>query len=210
MLIGSSGDYHLFDESWQSVKYDHFQHRPRDHISPDKKPPTDDPGLYSLNYVKMTVKEHGEHLFISTYHPSFHPFLPEYYEQCPLFVKIDRATGAWEKMYGRFSPLYQKYKTIGQFSFFIFEMDDAGHFYVCFEIDTRIYLYDQEFINTRIVREQLQSEFPAGTRRAQDPVTPQLTEVQRQSAYSVLFPSDASLYAKCGAVKRQGEGSDPG
>ncbi len=82
---------------------------------------------------------------ISSGHPYFHPFLPDYYEECPLIVEIDKATGVCEEMYGRFSPVYQKYNTVGQFSFFNFEMDDEGRFYICFEIDPKIYVYDHDF-----------------------------------------------------------------
>src|SRR5699024_5484658 len=48
-------------------------------------------------------------------------------------------------MLGRRSPDYLQYKGLGQFSFVDFEMDSEGRFYIGFEIDPKIYVYDHRF-----------------------------------------------------------------
>lgn len=147
ILVGPSQDYHLFDADWRSISHQFIEGQPRSHISVNSTPPTDDPGLYALDYHKMSVHSFGEKFFvnITTDHPYCNYFLPIFHKQCPIILQIDIMTGAWEDMYGRWSPEYLKYNGLGQFSFLTFDIDSQGRFYVCFEIDPRIYVYDREF-----------------------------------------------------------------
>lgn len=147
ILIGPSRDFHAFDPDWRSIIHRTIKQSPRDHITVNSTPPTDDPGLYSLDYINMDVEYFGSKLYftIGTDHPYCHPFLPIYYQECPIIVEVDFWSGTWEEMFGRRSPSYKNYNGLGQFSFSRFEIDDKGRFYVSFEIDPRIYVYDREF-----------------------------------------------------------------
>src|SRR5690606_31506078 len=145
ILIGPSRDFHAFDPDWRSIIHRTIKSHPRDHIPVNNTPPTDDPGLYSLDYFNMDIENFNEKLFISvsTDHPYCHPFLPLYYEECPIIVQVDFWSGTWEEMFGRRSPKYRNYNGLGQFSFFTFALDDKGRFYVGFEIDPKVYVYDR-------------------------------------------------------------------
>ena len=106
------------------------------------------PGLYSPVYYKFILRKHNKHVFfpIQSQHPEFN-FVESknYYENARVLAKLDLQTGKVVDLLGRFSPVYQQFNNIGQFSLVNFDIAPNGDFYLSYEADSVIYQYDADF-----------------------------------------------------------------
>jgi len=149
MFIGSSWDCHLYNNDWERMKsYTinwQIKHSKEEML---KNPEPDMPGLYSLMWDKLRVKSYNNYVYlpIESQHPTFNMVVSEnYFKNARILAKMDYKTGVVEELLGKRSPVYQEYKNLGHFSYFSYDIDTDGNFYVSFEPDSLIYKFDHHF-----------------------------------------------------------------
>lgn len=149
MFIGSSWDCHLYNNDWERKKsYTinwQIKHS-KDEMLRNPEPAM--PGLYSLMWDKLRVKSFKDHVYlpIESQHPTFNMVVSEnYFKNARVLAKMNYKTGVVEELLGKRSPVYQEYKNLGHFSYFSYDIDTEGNFYLSFEPDSLIYKFDQDF-----------------------------------------------------------------
>jgi hypothetical protein len=105
--------------------------------------------IYTKTYEKLIVKTYDNFLYYNVVceYPKFN-FIKtpsSFFEEAYVIAKLDLSTGYIVDMLGGYSPAYWEYETKRQFSFTNFDIDKDGNFYVNFEADSLIYVYDQNY-----------------------------------------------------------------
>ncbi len=136
----------IFDENWQRIEQFRTSWR-RDHLDPVNPDPTD-PYLYSHEWEKLIIRPFSENeILIPIYseHKNFNVFIDGYYQEGRIFYVFDIKNQDFVNLLGRRSPEYLNYKYIPHHSFFSYDIDSEGNFYISHEIDSLIYVYDSDF-----------------------------------------------------------------
>ncbi|MFP4022934.1 MAG: hypothetical protein ACLFVR_00295 [Thiohalospira sp.] len=149
LFIGSSWDCHLYNEDWEREKSYTINWK-IEHSNEEmlKNPEPDMPGLYSLMWDKLRVKSYNNYVYlpIESQHPTFNMVVSEnYFKNARILAKMNYKTGVVEELLGKRSPVYQEYKNLGHFSYFSYDMDKKGNFYISFEPDSLIYKFNHQF-----------------------------------------------------------------
>ena len=105
--------------------------------------------IYTLSYNKLIIRNYKGYAYFNIYceHPLFNSIITpqRYFKHCRLLAKMDLKDGAIEKMYGRFSPVYQDNEYLKYLIFISYDITNSGNFYICFEADSLIYEYDSKY-----------------------------------------------------------------
>ena len=144
-FVGASNDCHLYDSALQIQK--------RYVIDKGKREGTanyETPWIYTLSYGHLVMKNYGNKLYYTVFSEyqdmNFIDSPTSYFRNVHYLCQMDLETGKVEKMLGKYPPIYTQKETLKPFTFVDFDIDREGNFYVSFEADSLIYMYDKEFI----------------------------------------------------------------
>ncbi len=142
-LVGPSNDCYIFNNQFEKESF--FL------IAPNKKKPKvsyEDPFLYTLCYPKLILRNYKNIVYSNVFceHPDLHMFTSyqRYKENAHSIVSINIETGERTKVFGDYPETYEEDNT-KQFSFVNYDIDKEGNFYVNYEADSLIYVYDNDF-----------------------------------------------------------------
>jgi len=150
MFLGSTLDFHVFNKNWQRIRQFRINRERNDNVI-DKvnNLSVDDPLLYTLDYEKLILHANSKgDIFIPIYseHSDFNGFSTmDYYKEGRILAKLDIESGSIQELLGRRSPEYLKYRYLGHHSFFSFDISNNDFFYISHEIDSTIYVYNNDF-----------------------------------------------------------------
>ena len=144
VFIGTANDCHIFSSNFEKIKtyvIDKYYNESESYDSPLK---------YSLCYPKLKIVPYEESFIYNTYTeaPSlnFYDNKEKYFKNCRILTKVDANTGKVVDHFGRFSPIYNKSdKDLRLTSLVDFDIDSSGNYYITYEADSLIYLYDKDF-----------------------------------------------------------------
>jgi len=151
---------HLLMEDWNFYKYSKnwkFEGRFRINwhgkvgyndlmLYPEKY--ADKPDMYELAYInsQLGMLTDSTIIFnIDTEHMKFNAFTTAaYYKEARTFAELSLKTGKVKRVFMKKSPAYQQYAYVPHLIGQYFASDDS-HFYVGYEVDPKIYVYDRDF-----------------------------------------------------------------
>ena len=143
-FVGASNDCHLYDSELQIQK--------RYVIDKGKREGTanyETPWIYTLSYEHLAMKNYDKYLYYTVFSEyqdmNFINSPKSYFQNAHYLCKMNLETGNVEKMLGKYPPIYDEKEELKQFSFVDFDMDANGNFYISFEGDSLIYMYDNDF-----------------------------------------------------------------
>ncbi len=148
LFIGSSFDVHLFNQNWERLKRltMDWQSSVRD-VHPVNPSPEEHFMLYTMEYTKFIVRPTSNNeviLPIFSQHQYFNPWTKRYYKEGRIMALLDLESGKVTKIFGRRSPEYLNFEFVGHHSFFSFDIDSNDNIYIAHEIDSLIYVYDND------------------------------------------------------------------
>ncbi|MCX6327673.1 MAG: hypothetical protein NT144_13635 [Bacteroidia bacterium] len=149
IFIGSGNDCHLYNNKFERIRKfvidkgtSMSNKKQMINITADMK------WVYTLCYPKLIARNYNNYLFYNVYvdHPNYNMCTSaDYYKNGRIIAKMNLKNGKIEEILGRISPEYQKHHFIGQFGLPSFDISSEGDFYVCFEADPVIYVYDKNY-----------------------------------------------------------------
>ncbi|MDR2811133.1 MAG: hypothetical protein LBB84_11370 [Tannerellaceae bacterium] len=144
LYIGPSNDCYIYDKNFVSINK--FVINKGDKNS---EASYNAPWIYTLMYENLILKNYKNYLYYTIYseRPSFN-FIEspeEYFEKVHILSKLNLETGIVEEVIGQYPPIYREDKSLKQFNFIHFDIDNNGKFYISFEADSLIYQYDENF-----------------------------------------------------------------
>lgn len=151
ILVGTADDYHIFDSLWVRKKVftiDRGTNEKEIDLVNKKNINGSMKWVYTKCYNKLIYRNYKNYLFYNIYcdHPNYNMATSsDYFKNGRIIAKMNVSNGVMEEILGRLSPVYQKYTFIGQFALTSFDISNIGDFYVCFEADPTIYVYDKNF-----------------------------------------------------------------
>lgn len=101
---------------------------------------------HTFGYDKLQLKMWEDYLYVNIVAdgPEFNVFSPNFIDEARVLAKIDTKTGELVDIMGRITPQYVE--TNGNaFPYMSFDISDKGDLYVAFEVDSLIYVYDNEY-----------------------------------------------------------------
>jgi hypothetical protein len=154
IFYGHANDAHVFDKNWKKLKESHINWNGSvdyGYGRDIKNPEPDEPTIYSMDFVNPKIKHFKNKSYVPIYseHSDFNGFTnDEYYLNGRIIAEIN-----FDSLYnievtrllGRRTPELLKNKYLPHHSSFDFDVDSKGNFYVAHEIDSAIYVYDQDF-----------------------------------------------------------------
>ncbi|WP_299132742.1 hypothetical protein [uncultured Tenacibaculum sp.] len=153
LFIGSSYDVHIHKNDFEREKtfVMKWNFTTKDHkITLDNLDPLNHK-LYSPHYMnfKLEAPSSDEIYFpIEAKHQLFNSFnSKKYYEDARIFAKLNLNNGKIETLFGKKSREYLKYKYLGFYDTFDYETDSKGRFYVSFQPDSLVYVYNKNYKN---------------------------------------------------------------
>ncbi len=107
----------------------------------------ENPNTYTLMYDQLRIKEYNDTLYFSIAgnHPIFNMYAPAYFNSARIVKGVPIQKDKASFVMGRLSPKIRGEKGRYQFFMFDFDMDEAGNFYVGYELDSLIYKFDHRF-----------------------------------------------------------------
>lgn len=150
VFIGSSLDAHVHSKDGYRLEQNTIQWRGQydySNIGDVPYPPSDELSLYSFSYEQLILREHDNFLYanVQSEHENFNMFKRAFYEEGRILAKIDMNDWKVVDIIGRRSPEYLKYQYVGHLSYVSFDISSKGDFYINYEIDPAIYVYDRDF-----------------------------------------------------------------
>lgn len=102
---------------------------------------------YTLLYPKLRLHRYNDRLYmpIAGEHPLFNPLVPDYYEKTRIIRSVSLTDKSENQIMGRLSPVVEKADGKSQFFMFDYDIDKNGDFYVTYELDSLIYVFDNQF-----------------------------------------------------------------
>lgn len=151
-IMGPTNDCHFFDKDWNSLRKEYLDNgltlsnksmlRAKKDIEGDAK------WVYTPSYSKLALRSYKNSLFynINAEHPNFNALTErqKVLKDGRIIAKVDLKNSKLTNVIGRLSPVYSKYK-LPQFMLTSFDITNKGEFYVCYEVDPTIYLYDKDY-----------------------------------------------------------------
>lgn len=142
-FIGPSNDCYVFN---QYFKKNHFFVLNRSNYGTE--PSYDSPFYYTLSYPKLILRNYKDKVYTNVYceHPQLHMFSSynEYIEGAHYIASVGLLDGAMDSVYGNYPKTYEAGNT-KQFTLVNYDVDKDGNFYVSFEADSLVYMYDNAF-----------------------------------------------------------------
>lgn len=149
LFIGPSYDFYTFNKNWDRINNKRIDWKKKNNRKEMLKSPKPNMrGLYAPVYYKLILRENNGYVYfpISSQHPTFNYInSKEYYKNARILAKMNINTGEVVKLMGRYSPIFQDYNFIPQFSLPNYDIAPNGDFYVSFEPDSLIYLYNNNY-----------------------------------------------------------------
>jgi hypothetical protein len=143
-FIGGSNDCHFFDKD--------FRHKKSFIIDKGNKSGSldyDSPAIYTLNYSNLIIKNYEDYLYYTIYSEygtmNFIESPLDYFKKSRMISKLNIKTGRVEKVLGNFPDIYCRDLSLKQLSNLNFDIDNDGSFYLSFEADSLIYVFDKDF-----------------------------------------------------------------
>lgn len=152
-FIGSGRDCHIYNKEFVKKKTYIVKNtvtiRKENELKKQYIPSPDNPYIYTLTYLKLIIRDFNDYLYFTIYseYPTFNfIFDPlRYFKKCHLLFKININDGSVEKIIGNYSQVYVNNFELKQFSLINFDISKQGTFYISFEADSLIYVYDKNF-----------------------------------------------------------------
>ena len=146
-FVGGGNDCHLYDSDLNVLKRYSIQKGTK---HDDGEPVNyDTPWIYTLSYEHLAMKNYDKYLYYTVFSEyqdmNFINSPKSYFQNAHYLCKMNLETGNVEKMLGKYPPIYDEKEELKQFSFVDFDMDANGNFYISFEGDSLIYMYDNDF-----------------------------------------------------------------
>lgn len=140
ILMGGTRELYLYDTTFS------LQHRCR-LVSPERErglPLCEQAFAYSLAYANLTPRLVGDKLFLNITAGSrdFNPSHFDYLNRARILMRVDVRTGKIDTLLGRYSPAIG-YMTA--FDGFGYDITPEADFYVGYEADSVIYVYDRNY-----------------------------------------------------------------
>lgn len=145
-FIGGSNDIYRYDPD--NNKTNTFSCYPGNlNEVPIESPeyPYDSPAFYGLIYNNMKVKIHKDELYFKILGSNSFleiPFSESDRQSARIIKTINRNDGSTERLLGRMSPAIKLMSACRRQQF---DIDSNGYFYVSFEADSLIYVYDNNY-----------------------------------------------------------------
>lgn len=100
--------------------------------------------FYNLNYENLIIKKFNESLFFNVDggDNNYNISTPDFYHNARIMMKINGESGKIDGFMGRISPAVKFMSAFGNYQY---DMDPEGRFFVSFEVDSLIYVYDNNF-----------------------------------------------------------------
>lgn len=145
-FLGGMLDCHIFNDNFERKSTYIMKKRPGANQPLDVTP--DNPLIYTLVYNKLILKEHNGYMYLPIYieQPTLNFVInsKSYYANSRVIAKMNLINGEIEIL-GRTSPVYDSNPELRQFPWVIFDISNNGEFYLSFEADSLIYVYDDNF-----------------------------------------------------------------
>lgn len=146
LLLGSSCDNYIFNNFKNKIRVAVQYQGPRSSY--------DDYGIYTYMYDHLIVQKYGNKLYYNVYSETddfdFINSPKDYFDKAHIIMQANAITGNVEKMQGGYSSLYKtdpsKYNA---YPFLAYDLDSKGDFYICYEADSLIQIYDNDFNKLR-------------------------------------------------------------
>lgn len=115
----------------------------------ENKADASNPLMYEVEYIsnRIRLNSDGREVYfrISTEHPLYNAFISRgYYKSSRIIASVDFGSGRVSSIDGRLSPAYDNYEFIPFHNLAYYDFVN-GNFYIGYEPDSLIYVYDQEF-----------------------------------------------------------------
>jgi len=152
LFLGSALDTHLHDENYlreQTFIVNWVGSKNIEQVRTQPNPDPEEFALYTLDYENLILRADTKgNIYIPVYGETqyFNAFSNEnYYKEGRILARLNLETKKVDKLIGKRSPDYLKYKYLGHHSFFYYDIDSKDRFYISHEIDSLIYVYNSDF-----------------------------------------------------------------
>ncbi len=152
LFLGSSFDVHIHKPNLErkaSFIMDWKGNQDAEKVRKQPVPDASEFALYTLDYEHLKLRnDSNDNIYIPIYgeNERFNGFInSRYYDEGRILAKLSLKSGKVEKIFGRRSKEYLKYKYVGQHAYFSYDIDKNDKFYISHEIDSLIYVYDKDF-----------------------------------------------------------------
>ena len=140
-FVGSTRDIYIYDSEFNFKNK--FSFMPRvDNAQKADVFERDD--FYSLNYDNMIIKPYKNHLYFNVVggNEEYNILNSNYYFDTRILMEVNIGNGEIEQVLGRLSPSTKYMSAFWQYQY---DMDEEGNFYVSFEPDSLIYVYNNKY-----------------------------------------------------------------
>ncbi len=141
-FVGSTRDLFIYDSTYTIVKNISFIAEPFD---PQNDTHYDENDYYSLDYDDLILRPYKDHLYFNVIgeEVDFDISYKEYYQNSRVMMELDiDGNRGIERLMGRMSP---EVKYMTAFWRHQYDVDKRGNFYVGFEADSLVYVYDNNY-----------------------------------------------------------------
>jgi hypothetical protein len=142
--VGAGNDCYLFDENF-NIKNSFIINKGN-----KENPSYDASWIYTLCYQNLIMRSYKDYLYytIVSEYPSYN-FIDspkDYFQEAHILSKLNLTTGVVERVIGNYPDIYLKNKSLKQLSLVNFDIDHTGNFYISYEGDSLIYVFDEQFL----------------------------------------------------------------
>ena len=152
-IFGGSLDVHLYSQDWiRDSKFFMSWTGTRTHqdVYRSDRVDAESSSMYSPDFEKLELKPSYSDpwcVYIPIYseHPKFNAFVSDtYYLEGKILAKYNLKTNSVENLFGSRPPIYLQKRYIGHHAFLSFDIDESENIYVTHEIDSLIYIYQND------------------------------------------------------------------
>lgn len=143
-IVFSDIEYFVYDSSFVKIHYGIV--KTQVNSTPQKEIYGANPLIYSWSHRNRNVELHDGKIYISSVLKRINPYEEKnrFYNEARTIMCIDAQTAFPINIFARF-PLGYKNNNWESFDNSCFDLDDNGNFYVSFEADSLIYMYDVNY-----------------------------------------------------------------
>lgn len=156
-IYTSSGEQKFFMNGWTIFEFDEANNLSNRTvldfaydsglIEIESSPRVDDAGIYEVKYWANQIEVRDGFLYtkIESSHPDFNFVMHRtYYENAPIYAKVDLKTGKVVELVGKRPAIYQNFSHIPHFDYYFHDFLDS-EIYISFEPDSLIYILNDDF-----------------------------------------------------------------
>ncbi|MCH8569342.1 MAG: hypothetical protein LAT67_13790 [Balneolales bacterium] len=154
-MLGSSNDFYRFDNDFNRTHVEILRWK-RDHPTEylARNPTPEAQRSYNLAYNISNMKVHGSFAYLPLYsappaYSQFYMFTDLYATDARILAEMNLDSGEIERIFGRFSPVYQQDERKRTFSMFDFDILNSGELVISFFADTLVHVFDLDFNHKR-------------------------------------------------------------